>query len=138
MTRSACLALHRQSRAFFLNVRLSRRSLLRSASRFNAFPQKSSASTDASLRCPSLWSSFLLVVSGSALSTGCIKQLISIGMSNCCAAADTVRAERSARGAAVVPGGRGCRAPSVLYFLARGPKVGMGLRRVLGAARPQY
>ncbi|KAJ1102282.1 hypothetical protein NDU88_007334 [Pleurodeles waltl] len=32
------------------NVRLSRRSLLRSASRFNAFPQKSSAGTDASLR----------------------------------------------------------------------------------------
>ncbi|KAJ1194534.1 hypothetical protein NDU88_003822 [Pleurodeles waltl] len=47
---SACLALHRQSRAFFSNVRLSRRSLLRSASRFNAFPQKSSACTDASLR----------------------------------------------------------------------------------------
>ncbi|KAJ1106228.1 hypothetical protein NDU88_003631 [Pleurodeles waltl] len=50
------------------------------------------------------------------------------------------RAERSPRdmaGAAVhVLGGRVCRIPSVLYFLIRGPKVGIESLRVLGATPP--
>ncbi|KAJ1192802.1 hypothetical protein NDU88_002108 [Pleurodeles waltl] len=49
-----------------------------------------------------------------------------------------VRAEHLAQGSAVVPGGQACRALSVLYFLARGPKVSMGPRRVYGVPCPQY